>query len=228
MAFKELHTTLSAVGRFKEFAKFIVAFLVYNDGIIMALDFAAILGAVLYGMDQQQLIIFMIVVQVTSVAGAYASGLVADKVGCKRTLIVANLLMLGAVFWMLFNQSVSGFFFIGALAGFALTGVQSVSRTMVGKLSPRGQSAKFYGFFAVAGRTSSFIGPTIYGWLAAEAALWYQASGQSVALAEQSGQRIAILSIAVFLLVGLVLLWFVDEASGREAAALPEGGALAQ
>jgi len=49
-----------------------------------------------------------------------------------------------------------------------------------------------------------------------------------VALAEQSGQRIAILSIAVFLLVGLVLLWFVDEASGREAAALPEGGALAQ
>ena len=228
VAFKELHTTLSAVGRFKEFAKFIVAFLVYNDGIIMALDFAAILGAVLYGMDQQQLIIFMIVVQVTSVAGAYASGLVADKVGCKRTLIVANLLMLGAVFWMLFNQSVSGFFFIGALAGFALTGVQSVSRTMVGKLSPRGQSAEFYGFFAVAGRTSSFIGPTIYGWLAAEAALWYQASGQSVALAEQSGQRIAILSIAVFLLVGLVLLWFVDEASGREAAALPEGGALAQ
>ena len=93
---------------------------------------------------------------------------------------------------------------------------------MVGALSPKGRSAEFYGFFAVAGRTSSFIGPTVYGWVAAEAALWYQAKGQSIRLAEQSGQRLAVLSIAVFLVVGLVLLWFVDEVKGRTAAMLSE------
>jgi UMF1 family MFS transporter len=222
IAFKRLWRTFRTVRRLREFVKFILAFLVYNDGIIMALDFAAIVGAVLFGMSQQQLIIFMILVQMTSVAGAYVFGLAADRLGGRRSLVISLLLMIGAVTWLFFNQSLLGFFLIGALAGFALTGVQSVSRSMVSMLSLPGQSAEFYGFFAVAGRTSSFIGPAVYGWLAAEAALWFEAQGQAVALAEQSGQRIAILSIIAFLLVGLMLLLFVDEAKGRAARELPE------
>jgi UMF1 family MFS transporter len=227
IGFRRLWATFKKIRRFDEFIKFIVAFLIYNDGIIMALDFAAIIGAVLYGLDQQQLIVFMILVQVTSVAGAYLTGLLADRVGCKRSVVLSLVLMLVAVIWLYFNQSVVGFFLIGALAGFALTGVQSVSRTMVGVFSPAGQSAEFYGFFAVAGRTSSFIGPTVYGWVAAEAALWYEAQGQTVTLAEQTGQRVAVLSVAAFLLVGLFLLWFfVNEAKARAAAESPvvEGG----
>jgi len=223
IGFKRLRKTLGTVRRFREFIKFIVSFLIYNDAIMMALNFAAILGAVLFGIDQQQLIIFMIAVQVFSVAGAWVGGLLADRIGCKRTLILFNLMMLGVVIWMFFNQSLTCFFLIGAAAGFALTGVQSVSRTMVGSLSPPGQSAEFYGFFAVAGRTSSFVGPTIFGWVAAEATLWYQAQGQVELVAGQSGHRLAILSIAVFLTVGLVLLWLVNEAKGRAAARLAEG-----
>jgi UMF1 family MFS transporter len=224
VGFKRLWATLRTVKRFSQFVKFIVAFLVYNDGILMALDFASIIGAVLFGMDQQQLIIFMIIVQVTSIAGAYIFGLLADRIGGKRSLLISILLMIGAVIWMFFCQSLVGFFIIGALAGFALTGVQSVSRTMVGVFSPPGQSAEFYGFFAVAGRTSSFIGPTVYGWLAAEAALWYETQGREVLLAEQAGQRLAILSIGVFLLVGLFLLLSVNEAKARAEAQLPASG----
>jgi UMF1 family MFS transporter len=223
VAFKRLLLTFGTVRRFREFIKFMLAFLIYNDGIIMALDFAAIVGAVLYGLDQEQLILFMILVQATSIAGAYVMGLVADSQGGKRSLIFSLLLMIGAVTWLFFNRSLLGFFLIGAVAGFALTGVQSVSRTMVGMLSPPGQSAEFYGFFAVAGRTSSFIGPALYGWLAAEAALWFQARGQGVILAEQSGQRLAILSIIAFLVVGLILLLFVNEAKGRAAGKSPQG-----
>lgn len=227
IAFRRLWRTFKGVRRFREFLKFVVAFLIYNDGIIMALDFAAIFGAVLFGMDQQQLIIFMIIVQATSIAGAYAFGLLADRLSGKRALIISLLLMIGSVMGLFFNQSLVGFFLIGSLAGFALTAVQSVSRTMVGMLSPPGRSAEFYGFFAVAGRTSSFIGPTIYGWVAAEAALWFQAQGQAVALAECFGQRLAVLAIVAFLLVGLVLLLFVNEAKGRTAAELSESGSSA-
>jgi len=125
----------------------------------MALDFAAIIGAVLYGMEQGQLIIFIILVQGASVIGAYAFGHVVDRWGSKQSLIGSLLLMIAAVIWLFFNYSLTGFFLIGALAGFALTGVQSVSRTMVAQLSPPGQSAEFYGLFAVVGRTSSFIAP---------------------------------------------------------------------
>jgi UMF1 family MFS transporter len=218
VAFKQLRHTIQAASHFREFVKFILAFLIYNDGVIMALDFAAIIGAVLFGMDQQTLIIFVIVVQVTNVAGAYVFGLLVDRIGGKRSLALSLLMMIGIVIWLFFNQTQTGFFFIGALAGFAMAGAQSVSRTMVAIFSPPGQSAEFYGFFAVAGRTSSFIGPAVYGWVAAEAALWYETQGQSVTLAEQSGQRLAILSIAAFLLAGLVLLWLVNEAQARQAA----------
>jgi hypothetical protein len=58
----------------------------------------------------------------------------------------------------------------------------------------------------------------VYGLLAAEAALWFQSQGQDSGLAEQSGQRVAILSIAAFLVAGLVLLAFVDEKKARRAA----------
>lgn len=219
LALKRLRSTMRSVRSFKEFIKFIVAFLIYNDGILMALDFAAIIGAVLFGMDQQQLIIFMIIVQVTSVAGAYVMAIVGDKIGFKKSLIFSIVMMTAVVLGMLFTKSIEGFFVIGALAGFALTGVQSISRTMVGLFAPAGKSAEFFGFFAVAGRTSSFIGPTIYGILAAEAALWFEQNrGISELLAEQSGQKVAIVSIAVFLLLGLAVLLSVNEKKARAVA----------
>jgi UMF1 family MFS transporter len=218
VAFKQLWRTIRTAGQFKEFVKFMLAFLIYNDGIIMALDFAAIIGAVLFGMSQEQLIIFVIIVQLTNVAGAYVFGLLVDRIGGKRSLVLSLIMMLGVVIGLYFNQTLTGYFVIGAVAGVAMAGAQSISRTMVAIFAPAGQSAEFYGFFAVVGRTSSFIGPAVFGWIAAEMALWFQARGQTSSLAEQSGLRLAILSIGAFIVVGLILLMFVDERKAREAA----------
>ncbi|MBN1584397.1 MAG: MFS transporter [Anaerolineae bacterium] len=218
LAFKRLGSTFQTIKTFKEFVKFMVAFLIYNDGILMTMDFASILGAVLFGIGQEKLIIFMIIVQITSVAGAYLFGLVANDFGGKRSLIVSLLLMIVPVVWLYFTESELVFFIIGGLAGFALTGVQSVSRTMVGTFSPEGKSAEFYGFFAVAGRTSSFIGPTIFGLLVAWSSKWFEAQGQTTMMAEQSGHRFSLFSIVLFLVVGLVLLLFVNEKRARQAA----------
>jgi len=182
----------------------------------MALDFAAIIGAVLFGMTQTQLIIFMIIVQITSVIGAYVAGIAGDKIGFKNSLVYSIIMMVLVVIGMLFAQNLTQFFIIGALAGFALTGVQSVSRTLVGYFAPKGRSAEFYGFFAVTGRTSSFIGPTIYGFLAFEAARWFEKTrGFSALVAEQAGQRVAIGSIIVFLLVGLIILLGIVDPTNK-------------
>jgi UMF1 family MFS transporter len=211
----------------REFIKYIIAFLIYNDGILMMLNFAAIFGAVMFGLNQQQIIIFMIIVQVTSIVGAYVSGWMADRISGKASLVTFILLMIASVIGLFFNDTELGFYIIGGVAGLALSAVQAVSRAMVGILAPPGRSAEFYGFFAVAGRTSSFIGPTIYGLVAAEAALYFEAQGAqasflwfkaldtSAPFAEQLGQRVAILPVIVFLVVGLVLLLFVDENRAR-------------
>ena len=218
VAFKQLSETIRTASGFKEFLKFMLAFLVYNEGVIMALDFAAILGAVLFGLEQTGLIIFFIVVQATNVIGALAFGNLQDRIGGKRSLTLSILLMVACIIALYFAQNQTQFFIIGAVVGVAMAGIQSVSRAMVATFAPPGKSGEFFGFFALTGRTSSFIGPAIFGWLAAEATLWYQSQGQAVTLAEQSGHRLAILSIGVFLIVGWALMAFVNEKKAREAA----------
>jgi UMF1 family MFS transporter len=225
VALKRLGETFRAVKNYREFIKFIIALLIYNDGILMVMDFAAILGAVLFGMEQQELIIFMIIVQVTSVVGAYLFGLIANDFGSKRSLVVSLLLMIVPVVWLFFSHSKLEFYFIGGLAGFALTGVQSVSRTIVGVFSPPSKSTEFYAFEAVAGRTSSFIGPTLFGLLVAWATQRYLDSGLAETAAIEMGHRVSLLAIVAFLAVGLIVLLTVNEKRARQAATLPNGEA---
>jgi len=162
----------------------------------------------------------MIIVQVTSIFGAYVSGIYGEKAGFKKALMISLIMMLGTIIWMLFNKTMIGYFIITALAGFALTGVQAVSRTMTGFFAPKGQSAEFYSFESVAGRASSFVGPAIYGWLATGVAIWLERNrAMEKLLAEQTGQRAGLISIAVFLIVGLIILTTVNEKRGRQAAA---------
>ena len=215
---KRLVATFKAVRHFRQFIAFIISFLIYNDGILMALDFAAIIGAVLFGMTQTQLILFMILVQVTSAIGAYLFGMLGEKIGFKKALLISLVLMILAVIWMVFNPSLTGYFIIGGLAGFALTGVQSLSRTMAGLFAPASKSAEFFGFFAVAGKSTSFIGPATFGLLAAGLAQYFQRNGLDAVHAEQDGTRAGLVVIALFLLVGLVILLFVNEKHARQAA----------
>ncbi|NPV57735.1 MAG: hypothetical protein HPY76_13850 [Anaerolineae bacterium] len=76
-------------------------------------------------------------------------------------------------------------------------------------MAPEEQSAEFFGFFEVGGRTSSFIGPAIFGFLAAELAIYYGNQGLAPLAAEQTGIRVAVISIVFFLVVGLALFMFV-------------------
>ncbi|MBW1674706.1 MAG: MFS transporter [Deltaproteobacteria bacterium] len=212
LAYSRLAETFKALGDYRDFLRFIIAFLIYNDGILMAMNFASIIGAVMFGMEQTELIIFMIIVQIFSVIGAYVAGLFGKKIGFKQTLVYSILMMTLVIICMIFAQTILQFYIIGSLAGFALTGVQSVSRTLVSYFAPEGRSAEFYGIFAVTGRTSSFIGPTVYGFLAFEAYKYFENTrGFSTLLAEQAGQRVALGSIVVFLIVGLLVLLGVKD-----------------
>ena len=218
IAFKQLRETIQAARGFREFIKFMIAFLVYNEGVIIALDFAAILGGILFGLEQTGLILFFILVQATNVVGAILFGQLQDRIGGKRALTLAIWLMVACIAALYLAQNQTQFFIIGAFVGVAMAGIQSVSRAMVATFSPQGKSGEFFGFFALTGRTSSFIGPAVFGWLAAELTLMFLAQGQTQTLAEQSGHRVALLSIAAFLIAGWALLAFVNEQKARDAA----------
>lgn len=209
---KKLWSTFQQARRYRDFIRFLAAFLVFNNGIMMVLDFAAIIGAVLFGLDQQQLIIFMMIVQVTSVIGAYAFGLITQRMGGKLALVISIGLMIVTVVGLFFVDSLLIFYGIGALAGFALTGVQSVSRTVVGLVCPEEKSAEFYGLFSLAGQISNFTGPALYGLLATALALrFFEPRGLSLLAAEAAGLRGALIAVVAFLAIGLALLFSVKN-----------------
>jgi UMF1 family MFS transporter len=218
IALARLVRTVRRARSFREFLKFIASYMVYNGGVLMALNFASIIGAVLFGMDQQELILFVIMVNVTNVFGAWAFGKLARRIGSRQSLIASLTMMVAVIAGMFMAQTVFAFFVVGAFAGFAMAGIQSLSRTIVSLLSPEQQSTEFYGFFAVAGQSSAFVGPAVYGFVAAGMAVWYQSEGHVALLAEQMGQRVGILTIGAFLLLGLLVLIFVREGSGGAVA----------
>jgi len=209
--FRRIVETMRAARAHREFGKFLLAFLVYNEGILITLSYGAILGSTLFGLGRDQIIVFMILVQVASVPGAFVPGLLIARLGFRSTLLLSLAGMVGAVVWLFFAQSVIAFYLVGAVAGFALTGVQSVSRATVGMLAPAGRSGEFYGFFAVAGRTSSAAGPAVFGAIVFHVASVLERSGRTAAFAEQTAHRYALLSILGFLILGTLILLTVNR-----------------
>lgn len=218
IGFRQLWSTIRRLRDHREYVKFMVAFILFNDGVMIALDFAAIIGAVLYGFARDQLIVLIILVQLTNVAGAWAFGRMTDRMSAKSALGLSLVVMIGAVLWLAVNGDPAMFYVICSVAGFAIAGLQSVSRSMVAKLVPAGRSGEFFGLFAVAGRSSSVVGPFLFGLAAADGAAWYAAHGLDAHSAEQAGMRLAIYVILAFLVVGGVLLAFVREDEGAAAA----------
>ncbi|MPM44772.1 hypothetical protein SDC9_91454 [bioreactor metagenome] len=216
IAFERLAQTFRSIKSFKEFIKYTIAFLVYNDGIMMLMDFAAIIGATLFGMNQTQLILFVIVIQISGAVGALLFGKISDRLSGKESILIALIMLIGCIAALFFASSLVWFFVVGFFAGFSLSGAQAVSRSMVSQLAPPSKTAEFYGFLSVAGRTSTFIGPLVFGTLSFRMNNWYLKHGFDVVSAEHNGLYWAIGSILLFLVVGLVLLLFVKRVTAKD------------
>lgn len=216
LAFKKLAHTFKAIKSYKEFVKYMVAFLIYNDGIMMLMDFAAIIGATMFGVNQTQLIIFVIIIQITGAGGAFMFGKISDRRSSKEAVIYSLLVLIGAIIALMFIKTLILFFVVGAIAGFSLSGAQAVSRSMTSQLAPPEKVSEFYGFLSVAGRTSTFVGPLVFGTLQFRMHNWYQNHGFDAVTSEHYGLMWGIGSILVFLVVGLVLLLYVRKVTHKD------------
>lgn len=200
-AFLRIKSSFTHIRHFKELIKFIIAYLIYNDGIVIVISFASIYGATHLGMSASDLINFFIIMQLASFAGAFVFGYILDKIGARITISITLLFWLIVTVRAFWVQSIDEFYMIGILAGIAMGSSQSSSRTMLALLTPDDKMAEFFGFYSFTGKVSSVIGPLIYGEIA-------RVTGS---------QRYAILSVALFFITGLILLFFVNEDKGKRA-----------
>lgn len=215
-AFKQLGGTFRDVRKYKEFIKYAVSFLIYNDGIMMLMDNAALIGGILFGMQTSQLIILIIILHVTGAAGAYLFGKISNDRSSKESLLYSLLVLIASIIGLFFIDSIVMFYVIGGLAGFSLSGVQAVSRTMVSQLTPHSKTAEFYGFLSVAGRTSTFIGPVVYGSLYSIMTNNALKNGATEAAAKAIGVYWALGSVLAFLVIGLLLLQIVRKVTSKD------------
>jgi UMF1 family MFS transporter len=207
--YRRLVRTLSRIRTFRELTKFLLAFLIYNDGIETVIVMASIFGAEVLGMETGEIILFFLMIQGVAFVGSLIFGFLADAVGNKKTVMISlgiwSLIVLWAYELGIVLDPKTEYWILGVLAGLVMGGSQAASRSLQGLFTPNANSAEFFAFFGVSGKFASVFGPLVYG----------------ILIAVTGSVRSGILSILPFFVVGMAILWTVDERKGMEEKQRP-------
>ncbi|MFI6940099.1 MFS transporter [Streptomyces sp. NPDC050418] len=204
---RQLRATLRDMRRHPLTLAFLLAYLVYNDGVQTVISQASVYGSKELDLDQSTLIVAVLLVQVLAVGGALGMGRIARVYGAKRTILgslVVWTLILAAGYFLPAGAPV-WFFVLASGIGLVLGGTQALSRSLFSHLVPRGKEAEYFSAYEMSDRGISWLGPLIFG-------LTYQATGS---------YRSAIISLVAFFLLGFLLLVRVPVRRAVEAAGNP-------
>ncbi len=187
---KNALTTLAEIWQRREARKFLIAYLIYEDGVNTVIIFSSLLAAVTFGFRQEELIALYLVVQVTALLGAFILSKPTDLWGPKKIVTLSLFLWAIVAVTAYFVQTKGQFWAVACTAGLGLGSVQAGTRAFYTQFVPRGKEAEYFGVYSLVGKSSAILGPLVFGEVS-------RAFGS---------QRPAILSVAAFFIVGLVLL----------------------
>jgi len=206
-AVKQLLHTLSQLPRYPQTLLFLVAYLIYNDAIQTVFAMASQFGAEELKMSTADLTQAILMVQFVAFGGAIVFNWVAGWLGGRRTVMVTLVIWIFAVLLMYFwVYSVSQFYIAAAVVATVMGGSQALSRSLFSFMIPKGQEAEYYSVYEISDKGTSWLGPLFFG----------------AALSLTHNFRIAIVSLAVFFVAGLILLSKVDVGkAAREAGNEP-------
>lgn len=201
-AFAMLKATAHNMPRYRDLLLFLIAYLIYTDAINTVIVASAIFANKVLDFSPGDLIIYFLITQVTAGLGAVGFGLLADRIGSTRTISLTLIVWIGIAGAASVVQTHAQFYAIGLVAGAVLGANQATSRALIGRFTPAGKQGELFGFFTVIGKFAAVIGPVVYG----EVTAW------------TGSQRWAVLSMALFFLIGLLVFQRVNEQRGMEAA----------
>src|SRR5215510_1791219 len=207
--FSELISTVKELKRLPLTARYLLGYLIYNDGIqTVIVASSTFLEQELFpgeGNPKFLLQIFLMV-QFVAVAGALLFERLAYLIKTKNAIIVSLVIWAGIVIYAnRFLHSVTEAWVMAGVIAIVLGGSQALSRSLFSKMIPVGKEASFFGLYEVSERGTSWMGPLLF----------------SIVIARTGSYRLALLSLIFFFVVGLIVLWFTDTDRGvREAAAL--------
>jgi UMF1 family MFS transporter len=216
IGFNRVSNTLKHLKKYKNLSLFLLSFFFYVEGINTVIFFSGNYASSTLHFSLMQLIIFFLIVQTTAILGAVLFGVLADSYGQKKTIILSLFIWIFTILIAFFSSGndsplvhftvlklnlepgmvVRGYFyFVGLSAGSVMGGTQSVSRSLMSKLTPPDRKTEFFGFYSFFGKSSAILGPFVFGIVS-------YLTGQ---------QRLAILTIGIFFIIGLSILNYVKD-----------------
>ena len=197
-----LRRTFQDLVRYHVLVKFLIARLIYNDGLVTVFAFGGIYAAGTFKMPLSEIILFGIVLNVFSGLGALAFGFVDDRLGGKRTVLITLVALTAATLLAVWAPTKAWFWAAGIICGIFVGANQSASRSLMGRFVPVKHQAEFFGFFEFSGKITSFLGPVLFG----------------TATMLFASQRAGMATMLAFFIAGWLLLRAVDEKAGIAAA----------
>jgi MFS transporter, UMF1 family len=215
---RSLLSTVRKLGHYRNVLIYLIAFMLYNDGLAAIIAFGGVYASATFGWSTVTLGIFGIILTVFAIPGAFLGGKLDDLLGSKRTVQLATAGVVIATVGIVGVTSDRVLYFVPAdplspdrglfgsaqekvfmgfalLLGFCMGPMQAASRTMIGRIAPLSMTGEFYGLFALSGRATVWMAPLAIG---------------IVTTATQSN-RLGIACVLIFLVAGFLLLLRVRE-----------------
>lgn len=208
-AFSRLAETFRELRGYRNAFLFLLAFLLYNDGIATIQKMAAPYATEL-GIPQGVIIGAILLVQFVGIPFAFLFGALAGRLGTKRSILLGLVVYVGISIFGFFIQSGRDFLILALMVGMVQGGTQALSRSLFATMIPRYKSGEFFGFYSVFSKFAGIFGPLLF-----------------AAMVGTTGSgRYGILSVIAFFIAGGVLLLFVDTEAGERTAREAERAVL--
>lgn len=200
---KQLWNTLGNIRAHPHALLFLIAFLIYNDGIQTVISLASVFGQEELGLSMTTLTTVILMVQFVGFFGNVLFNYVARAITAKRAILVSLLIWIGTLIYAYaFLKTTRDFYLMAAAIGIVLGGSQALSRSVFSLMIPRGQESEYFGLYEISDKGTSWLGPLLFG----------------LALQFTGSYRVAILSLIIFFIIGMLMLFKVNVREGARQA----------
>jgi len=200
--FQEVGRTIRHIQSYRMLAIFLVGFLIFNDGVQTVISQASVFAEKVLHMEIAELAKVILLIQFVALPGALLVGRLADRIGQKTALNLCLAIWVTLLVAGFFITERWQFWMMAVFAALVLGGTQSVSRTIMGLMTPEARTGEFFGFFNLSGKAASVLGPIFF----------------SEILARTGSAHLAILSLLVFFIVGWAIIVPLNIARGQRDA----------
>ena len=185
--------TLKSLKNYPNTLVFLIAYLLYNDGVQAVITFASQFGVNELNLENSTLIIVILIVQFVAFFGPYFFNYLASKFGSKETVLITLIIwILGLLYAYFILNNEQGFIFLGITIGFVMGGTQALSRSIYSRLIPKGKEVEYFSIYEISERGTSWLGSLVFG----------------LTLEFSNSYRYAILSLLIFFILGGITLIF--------------------